>query len=379
MEKIEIMSDAYEAVLPRRKRVKAIAKSRTGKTRSPVKKELLALLKMARALLSANSLDAALHAIAESFPELRPDAILLISSSATGDSCYYLDAPHGGSCLELNDRMCSKVRKLVESGTHPMPLQAFTLDCGSHVAAAFSDDVNGGFIALSWQAPPSQTVQQHALAILPHVAELAGMRLNNLLDQLHREEEGQEQYHALAATQSRQMEELRVSEHEKVEARELAAQDELTGLQNRRGFLAKSEQCLLIARRQELACAVIFADVDGLKLINDQLGHAAGDELIRDAAYIFNSAFRHADVVGRVGGDEFAAFTFDNATPRTIVERIRAKIAQFNASKKGPQTMSLSIGVINCDIHSEETLAEYLVRADEEMYRHKRQRGRSPH
>jgi diguanylate cyclase (GGDEF)-like protein len=84
-------------------------------------------------------------------------------------------------------------------------------------------------------------------------------------------------------------------------------------------------------------------------------------------------------VVGRVGGDEFAAFTFDNATPRAIVERIRAKIAQFNAGKKGPQTMSLSIGVINCDINSEETLAEYLVRADEEMYRHKRQRGRSPH
>ena len=41
--------------------------------------------------------------------------------------------------------------------------------------------------------------------------------------------------------------------------------------------------------------------------------------------------------------------------------------------------MSLSIGVINCDIHSEETLSEYLVRADEEMYRHKRQRGRAPH
>ena len=379
MEKIEIMSDAYEAVLPRRKRVKAVAQSRAGKVRSPGKKELLALLQMARALLCANSLDAALHAIAESFPELRPDAILLISSSATGDSCYYLDAPQGGSCLELNDRMCSKVRKLVASGTHPMPLQAFTLDGGSHVAAAFSDDVNGGYIALSWQAPPADTVQQHALAILPHVAELAGMRLNNLLDQLHREEEVQEQYQAFAATQSRHMEELRESEHEKVEARELAAQDELTGLQNRRGFLAKSEQCLLIARRQELACAVIFADVDGLKLINDQLGHAAGDELIRDAAYIFNSAFRHADVVGRVGGDEFAAFTFDNATPRAIVERIRAKIAQFNAGKKGPQTMSLSIGVINCDIDSEETLAEYLVRADEEMYRHKRQRGRSPH
>ncbi len=83
--------------------------------------------------------------------------------------------------------------------------------------------------------------------------------------------------------------------------------------------------------------------------------------------------------MGRVGGDEFAAFTFDNATPPTIVDRIRAKIAQYNADKNRGLALSMSIGVINCDLHSEETLSEYLARADEEMYRHKRQRGRAPH
>ena len=379
MEKREVMSDAHEAVMPKRKHVRSAAKASMDRPSQPSKGELLALLRIAKALLCANSVEAALRSVAEGLPGLSPDAVLLISHSDGGDSCFYLDMPDGGSCLELNHRMCSEVRKLVGSGTYRLPLQAFTLDNGRHVAAPFSKDVNGGYIALRWQMPPELTVQQHALAFLPRIAELAGARLNNLLDHLHREEQVEEQYHAFAATQTRHIEELRVSEHEKVEARELAAQDELTGLQNRRGFLAKSEQCLLIARRQELACAVIFADVDGLKLINDQQGHAVGDELIRDAAYIFNSAFRHADVVGRVGGDEFAAFTFDNSTPRAIVERIREKIAQFNAGRKGELTMSLSIGVINCDIHSEETLSEYLVRADEEMYRHKRQRGRAPH
>lgn len=379
MEKIEIMSDAYEAVQPRRKGGRTAAKTNTGTSCPPRKNDLLALLWIAKALLCANSVEEALRAVAEGLPGLRPDAILLISSYDSGDSCFYLDTPDGASCLELNHRMCSEVRKLVGSGMHRLPLQAFTLDNGSHVAAPFSHDVNGGYIALSWQVPPEPSVQEHALAFLPRVAELAGVRLNSLLDQLHREKEVNEHFHAFAVTQSRHMEELRVSEHEKVEARELAAQDELTGLQNRRGFLTKSEQCLLIARRQELACVVIFADVDGLKLINDQQGHAAGDALIRDAAHTFNSVFRHADVVGRVGGDEFAAFTFDNATPRVIVERIREKIAQFNAGRKGGITMSMSIGVINCDTHSEETLAEYLVRADEEMYRHKRQRGRAPH
>ncbi|KQZ43931.1 GGDEF domain-containing protein [Duganella sp. Root1480D1] len=379
MEKFEIMSDAYGAMLPKRKRVRTGAQASAGTPRQPRKSELLALLRTAKALLCANSVEAALRAVAEGLPGLRPDAVLLISHSDSGDSCFYLDTPEGGGCLELNHRMCSEVRKVVESGPLPLSLRAFTLDNGSCVAAPFSEVINGGYIALSWRVPPEQTVQQQALAFLPRIAELAGARLNNLLGQLHWEEEVQEQYHAFAATQSRHTEELRVSEHEKVEACVLAAQDELTGLQNRRGFLAKSEQCLLIARRQELACAVIFADVDGLKLVNDQLGHAAGDELIRDAAHIFNNAFRHADVVGRVGGDEFAAFTFDNATPRAIVERIRLKIAQFNAGKKGDLTLSLSIGVINCDIHSEETLSEYLVRADEEMYRHKRQRARAPH
>jgi diguanylate cyclase (GGDEF)-like protein len=379
MEKIEIISDADEALLPSRKRVRPMAQASTGTSRPPRKSELLALLRIAKALLCAHSVETALRAVAEGLLGLRPDAVSLISHGENCDSCFYLKTPGGESCFELNHRLCSEVRKLVGSGPSPQSLQAFTLDNGNHVAAPFSDDVSGGYIALSWQVPPERAVQQHALAFLPRIAELAGARLNNLLEQLHRDEEVQERCLAFAETQSRHMEELRVSEREKVEACELAAHDELTGLQNRRGFLSKAEQCLLIARRQELGCAVIFADVDGLKLINDQLGHAAGDELIRDAAYIFNSAFRQADVVGRVGGDEFAAFTFDNATPRAIVERIRAKIAQFNTGRKGGLPMSLSMGVINCDIHSEETLSEYLARADEEMYRYKRQRGRAPH
>ncbi|WP_342114477.1 hypothetical protein [Pseudoduganella sp. OTU4001] len=77
--------------------------------------------------------------------------------------------------------------------------------------APFSDDANGEYIALSWQVPPQQAVQQQALQFLPRVAELAGGRLNNLLGQLHRDEVVQEQYHAFAATQMRHMEELRVS------------------------------------------------------------------------------------------------------------------------------------------------------------------------
>jgi len=253
MEKIDVMNDAHELVLPRRTLARPTVQTSTGRTRQPRKSELLALRRIAKALLCANSVEAALRAVAEGLHGLRPDAVWLISQSDSGDSCFNLNTADRSCYLELNHRMCGEVRKPVESGAIPLPLQAFTLDDGSYVVALFSDDGSGGYIALSWQVPPEEAVQHHARAFLPRIAELAGARLNNLLDQLHREEEVQEQYHAFAATESRHIEELRVSEHEKVEARELAVQDELTGLQNRRGFLSKSEQCLLPAARNKRA------------------------------------------------------------------------------------------------------------------------------
>lgn len=336
----------------------------------PTKSELTLLLQMAKALMCAIDIGAALRAIAEHLADLKPDAILLISNADSGDSCYCLDTSLGSACMELNHRMCLSVHKHVVDSAHGQAAGAFALDDGMQVVAPLW--ASGGHIALSWKEPPASATQKHALELLPLIADLAGVRLNSLLDQLHRDEEVHEQYQVFTATQSRHIEELRVSEHEKVAARELAAQDELTGLQNRRGFLSKSEQCLLIARRKELACAVIFADVDGLKRVNDKFGHAAGDALIRDAATMFKSVFRQADVVGRVGGDEFAAFTFDNATPRAIVKRLKGIMARFNVGRPTGCALSLSIGVISCDLVGEAPLSEYLVRADEEMYRQKR-------
>ncbi|XLZ72882.1 GGDEF domain-containing protein [Massilia sp. SR12] len=337
--------------------------------RYPTKNELASLLRIAMGLMGANDIESVLRTAGENLSELGPEAILIVASDDSGDSCYYLDLVQQGVHLELNHGICQRVRQAVAASARDGPGAAMTLAEGREVAAPFTDGVSGGHIALRWNVPPERAVLRHARQLLPCLAELAGARLANLVAQMHRDDE---QFKIWAVTESRHVEQLRASEYEMVEVREQAAQDELTSLQNRRGFLSKSEQCLLVARRQGLACAVIFADVNGLKLVNDESGHAAGDALIRDAAIIFSSAFRHADVVGRVGGDEFAAFTFDNATPRAIIERIDAKIAQFNACRQGRHLMSLSIGVINCDIGGQEPLAGYLARADKEMYRQKR-------
>jgi GGDEF domain-containing protein/CHASE3 domain sensor protein len=92
---------------------------------------------------------------------------------------------------------------------------------------------------------------------------------------------------------------------------QLASADELTGLQNRRGFLALAAQSIKLARRSQKPFALVFVDLDGLKKINDTLGHGDGDLAITDAAHVLGDSFRHCDVLGRLGGDEFAILMSD--------------------------------------------------------------------
>ncbi|HEY3122865.1 MAG TPA: PAS domain S-box protein, partial [Thermoanaerobaculia bacterium] len=88
--------------------------------------------------------------------------------------------------------------------------------------------------------------------------------------------------------------------------KKFALQDELTGLYNRRGFLAMAQHRMNIAAREKKSLVIFFADLDGLKRINDTLGHEAGDASLATAADVLRDSFRAADVIGRIGGDEFA-------------------------------------------------------------------------
>lgn len=93
---------------------------------------------------------------------------------------------------------------------------------------------------------------------------------------------------------------------QKEELREQAAMDELTGLYNRRYFFDELDREMALASRHSLPLAVAMLDVDGLKGINDQLGHAAGDEVLRAVALRLVRCSRASDLVARIGGDEFA-------------------------------------------------------------------------
>lgn len=130
--------------------------------------------------------------------------------------------------------------------------------------------------------------------------------------------------------------------------RALALTDVLTGLNNRRGFFVQAEHMFKLARRKQAGCAVIYADIDGLKLVNDQLGHAAGDQLIQDAASVLRESLRDSDVLARFGGDEFVAFALDDAHPRVILARLQDNLRAFNLMQDRAYLLAVSAGAVQC-------------------------------
>jgi diguanylate cyclase (GGDEF)-like protein/PAS domain S-box-containing protein len=104
--------------------------------------------------------------------------------------------------------------------------------------------------------------------------------------------------------------------------RELALTDELTGLRNRRGFLAVGAHMLEVADRHVTAVQLLYLDVDNMKDLNDHLGHSAGDAGLRSVARALSRVLRHADVVSRIGGDEFVALILGlDEAGRDVIER----------------------------------------------------------
>ena len=156
--------------------------------------------------------------------------------------------------------------------------------------------------------------------------------------------------------------------------KDLAILDELTGLYNRRGFMALANQHLKQAKRNKRRALVIFADLNGLKRINDAHGHADGDRALIATADIFNRTFRDSDVVARVGGDEFAilAIEADEHHLDTIRLRLQQALDVVNRRNLHPFELSVSIGVVSYDPEQHSTVEELMASADREMYMHKR-------
>jgi diguanylate cyclase (GGDEF)-like protein/PAS domain S-box-containing protein len=182
------------------------------------------------------------------------------------------------------------------------------------------------------------------------------------------DEPGQPSYvlgHAQDVTELRDAEE---------QLRQLAMTDDLTGLLNRRGFLVNGSRVLHDAVRQGKGAAVFYLDIDGLKSINDQYGHNAGSGLIVAAADTLKNSFRAADLLARIGGDEFVALVIvppDDVA--TITKRLKWHLNKFNTGAGRPYRLAMSVGVARFGESGHNSLEALIAAADEAMYRQKRQ------
>jgi diguanylate cyclase (GGDEF)-like protein len=159
---------------------------------------------------------------------------------------------------------------------------------------------------------------------------------------------------------------------------QLSLVDDLTGLNNRRGFLLLAEQELKAASRLGLHVFVLFVDADGLKAVNDAHGHEAGDAMLRSLAQVLQVTFRKSDVVARLGGDEFCVFgVLDEGQGETARQRLIDAIARRNAKCDANEALAASVGIYSFAADESSSLEEALRRADKAMYADKLERRRA--
>jgi diguanylate cyclase (GGDEF)-like protein len=152
--------------------------------------------------------------------------------------------------------------------------------------------------------------------------------------------------------------------------------DELTGLYNRRGFLTFAEEQVKLACSGRRELLVVFADVDGLKAINDGHGHSEGDRALKKTAEVLLTVFRDTDLVARLGGDEFAVLALDCSLAGLV--RINAHLDKalrvVNDDRDCPWKLSISVGTVHVDSKHQLSISELLSKADTMMYERKREK-----
>ncbi|MFH1215444.1 MAG: GGDEF domain-containing protein [Pseudomonadota bacterium] len=159
-----------------------------------------------------------------------------------------------------------------------------------------------------------------------------------------------------------------------------AITDELTGLLNRRGFLALAEQQLRISNRHNENLYFLYCDIDNMKWINDNLGHKTGDQALIETAETLKKSFRESDTFSRLGGDEFAALLScgPNINEEEIINRrFQKNLDELNEHDERSYDLKVSLGVVKCDLTRPYSIEELMIQADAKMYQQKTRRKAS--
>jgi diguanylate cyclase (GGDEF)-like protein len=158
---------------------------------------------------------------------------------------------------------------------------------------------------------------------------------------------------------------------------EMATTDGLTGLLNHRMFQTKADEFLARYRRSDTSFAVILADIDHFKAVNDTYGHPVGDEVLRRVALTLADVLRETDIAARYGGEEFAIILVDTDVngAKIIAERLREEVKALRfPSSQGEFFVSMSMGIGHCPLDA--TNKEALVDLTDRSLYVSKQRGR---
>ena len=164
--------------------------------------------------------------------------------------------------------------------------------------------------------------------------------------------------------------------HTEEQLRSMSIHDELTGLYNRRGFFAVTQERLKLVKRQRKESLLLFSDLDGLKRINDTFGHSEGDGALIETANILKESFRESDIKARIGGDEFAVFATGAGIDcwKLLLAKLDERLRVHNLKGKYRFRLSLSTGIACYDPESPCSIDELLTRADALMYEQKQEK-----
>ena len=153
------------------------------------------------------------------------------------------------------------------------------------------------------------------------------------------------------------------------EIRRLSLTDELTGLNSLRGLNVLGQEALSAARDRGHDCLLAFLDIDGLKRVNDDEGHDAGDALIADVARTLQEVLSRTDVLARTGGDDFCVLVAETVEdPRLLKSRLVESFRRFNEAADRPYRLAASIGVVHVAADNVKSLQELIAEADGLMY-----------
>lgn len=161
---------------------------------------------------------------------------------------------------------------------------------------------------------------------------------------------------------------------QEVVAIQLATLDELTRISNRRGFEELAKHALSLSKRVKGAASLLFIDLDKFKPINDTFGHAEGDYALQLFSDILRDVFRDSDVVGRIGGDEFAVLLTMTSAEQSedMLQRLQDAVSEYNETSSRGYDLEFSYGIAEYNSETHDSITTLLAEADHRMFKHKK-------